>query len=347
MPRDKTLMTGAESGPLVGLTVIELSAFVAAPLAGGTLAALGASVTRIEQTGGGIDARRWPLAPDGRSLYREGLDRGKQMLPLDLRSEDGRATATARIADADALVTNLPATGWTAFDNLVKVNPRLVMVVITGTPGGGSAVDYTVNAGVGFPLVTGPPEVAVPVNHVLPAWDVAAALNATTALLAGLRRRDQTGRPVLVEVPLTDVALTTLARLGYLAEAAENPEPRPRTGNSIFGTYGASFATADGRYVMVCALTPRQWHSLIAATGLTADLDDPALELDEAERYRHRHKIDVAVGAWIAQRALAEVAEAFDSNGVLWSPYRTFKQLLAEDPRAADPPATAIRFVKH
>lgn len=334
------------TGPLDGLRVIELSAFVAAPLAGATLAALGADVTRVEQTGGGIDARRWPLAPDGRSLYRENLDRGKTLLQLDLRTGAGREAATALIAKADALVTNLPATGWTAFDRLTAVNPRLVMVAITGSPEGGSAVDYTVNAGVGFPLLTGPEGHPGPINHVLPAWDVAAALSATTALLAGLRRRDQTGRPVLAEVALTDVALTTAARLGYLAEAAENPEPRPRIGNGIFGTYGAAFTTSEGRHVMVCALTPRQWRGLAVATELGGGLDDPALEREEAERYGRRREIDAAVGAWIGARTLDEVREVFDANGVLWGPYRTFKQLLAEDPRAADPPATAIRFLK-
>lgn len=339
-------MTDVSEDLLSGLKVVELSAFVAAPFAGATLASLGAEVIRIEQAGGGIDARRWPLAPDGRSLYREGLDSGKRLLHLDLRSPEGQAEAARVIAASDALVTNLPTTGWTAFERLSEANPRLVMVVITGSPDGAAAVDYTVNAGVGFPLVTGPEDAAGPINHVLPAWDVTAGVTAATALLAGLRRRDQTGRAVLAEVALSDVALTTVARLGFLAEAAEVETPRPRIGNSIYGTYGSAFVTRDGRHLIICALTPRQWRSLVTATGLVGRLGDRALETDEGERYRRRAEIDAAVAPWVAARTLAEVSAAFTAEGVLWGPYRTFKQLLAEDARAANPPASAIRLLK-
>lgn len=334
----------AAAGPLTGLTVVELSAFVAAPLAGATLAALGATVIRIEQEGGGIDARRWPLAADGHSLYREGLDRGKRLLQIDLREEPGRQRAIDLIAAADALVTNLPTVGWTAFENLNRNHPRLVMVVITGTPDGAPAVDYTVNAGTGFPYITGPVGTPDPVNHVLPAWDVAAALTATTGLLAALRDRDRTGRGALVEIALSDVALTTADRLGYLAEARETEDARPRIGNAIFGTYGTALQTADGRHLMVCALTPRQWRGLLRATGLEARFPEPELEADEAERYRRSEEIDAALAGWAIRLTLAQAGERLEAANALWGPYRSFKQLLAEDPRAMDPPASAIRI---
>jgi 2-methylfumaryl-CoA isomerase len=84
-------------GILNGLRVVEVSAFVAAPLAGASLAAMGADVIRVEQLGGGIDARRWPLH-DGRSLYRAGLDQGKRSLAVDLRSEAGRELVVDLVA---------------------------------------------------------------------------------------------------------------------------------------------------------------------------------------------------------------------------------------------------------
>ena len=85
------------SGILEGLRVVEVSAFVAAPIAGATLASLGAEVIRVEQLGGGIDARRWPLY-EGRSLYRAGLDRGKRSITLNLRSTRGQQLVAEIVA---------------------------------------------------------------------------------------------------------------------------------------------------------------------------------------------------------------------------------------------------------
>src|SRR5262252_113710 len=97
-------------GILTGLRVVELSAFVAAPLGGATLAAMGADVIRVDPPGGGIDAGRWPLH-QGRSLYWENLNRGKRSVVLDLRSDRGAEVAARLAADAGVVLTNLPQRG--------------------------------------------------------------------------------------------------------------------------------------------------------------------------------------------------------------------------------------------
>jgi 2-methylfumaryl-CoA isomerase len=332
--------------------VVEVSAFVAAPFAAATLAGMGADVIRVEQLGGGIDAQRWPLH-EGRSLYRAGLDQGKRSLAVDLRSEAGQALVTELVCgggEAGGIVmTNLGARGWMAYDRLRQKRPDLVMVLIAGSPGGGTAVDYTVNAGTGFPWITGPQGSPAPVNHVLPAWDVTTGAMAASALLAAERHRRLTGEGQLVELSLSEVALAVAGHLGLLAEAKLIEEPRGRFGNDLYGSYGRDFRTADGRHVMVCALTPRQWKSLGEATGLAAAF--AALEArhgvdlsDESERFRHRREISALVEPWVASRTLAEVAAAFDASAVLWGPYRTFKQLVAEEPAAAAPLASPIAF---
>jgi 2-methylfumaryl-CoA isomerase len=329
-------------GILSGLQVIEISAFVAAPLAGATLAAMGADVIRVEQLGGGIDANRWPLH-DGLSLYRAGLDRGKRSLALDLRSARGQQLVQDLIrggGDSGGIVlTNLSAVEWLSYERLREARSDLIAIVITGTPGGKPAVDYTVNAATGFPLITGPDDVDGPINHVLPAWDVAAGMMATTALLAAERHRRMTGEGQLVTLALSDVALSVAGHLGYLAEAELVAEPRGRFGNEIYGTYGRDFATRDGTYVMVCALTPRQWRSLCTAADLTEDMK--AIEAryetdlsDEGSRFTHRDEITLLLEPWIGERTLAEVRDVFDANGVLWAPYRTFKEVVADSPDA-------------
>jgi len=327
---------------LAGLRVVELSAFVAAPLGGATLAALGADVIRVDPLGGGLDIHRWPLH-EGRSLYWDGLNRGKRSVTLDLRSERGAAIAALLAADAGTVLTNLPEREPLAYRRLRERRSDLVMLSISGRADGGAAVDYTVNAGIGFPWITGPEGYDRPVNHVLPAWDVATGFLAAAGLLAADRHRLLTGEGRLIRLSLWEVALVVAGHLGLLAEAQLLEEPRRRFGNHLYGTFARDFQTADGRFLIVLALTPRQWRSLAEATGLPFDRIDADLT-DEGERWRHRLRICELLAPWVAARSLADVAAIFERHQVLWGPYRTFKEALAEEPEAARPHATALDF---
>lgn len=106
----------ADTPILAGMRIVELSAFVAAPLGGATLAALGADVIRVDPPGGGIDIDRWPLHGD-RSLYWAGLNQGKRSVAIDTRTEAGQAQVAGLIAapgdGGGILLTNLPVRGWT------------------------------------------------------------------------------------------------------------------------------------------------------------------------------------------------------------------------------------------
>ncbi len=328
---------------LAGLRIVELSAFVAAPLGGATLAALGADVIRVDPPGGGIDIDRWPLHR-GRSLYWAGLNQGKRSVTIDTRSVAGQRQVSKLIAapgeGGGIVLTNLPVRGWNSYQQLSKLRPDLIMVVITGDRDGGTAVDYTVNAAVGFPWLTGPEDHDGPVNHVLPAWDGMTGFLAAFAILAAERHRRLHGEGQLVELSLADVAMAMAGHLGLIAEAILEPEPRGRFGNDVYGTFGRDFGTRDGRRVMVLALTPRQWLSLGEATGLSPDFSDLESHVvadfrKEGDRWAHRQQLYELLEPWIAERELADVEKAFDQHGVLWSTYQTVKQLIADDPRAS------------
>ncbi|HUZ87855.1 MAG TPA: CoA transferase [Candidatus Baltobacterales bacterium] len=328
---------------LSGLRIVELSAFVAAPLAGATLASLGADVIRIDPPGGGIDIDRWPIHA-GKSLYWAGLNQGKRSVTIDTRTDEGREQVTRLITapgeDAGIVLTNLPVAGWSSYAQLSKLRPDLIMLVISGDRDGRPAVDYTVNAAVGFPWITGPEGHSGPVNHVLPAWDAMTGYLAALAILAAERHRRSTGEGQLIELSLADVGLSVAGSLGLLGEAILNEEPRGRFGNHVYGTFGRDFATRDGRHLMVLALTPRQWRSLGEATGLKDRLREIEKRdgLDfrhEGDRWRGRHDICELLGEWIGGRDLAEISAAFEADGVLWGPYQTVKELVAGDPRAS------------
>ncbi len=341
----------AASGPaprprpiLEGLRVVEGSAFVAAPLGGMTLAQLGAEVIRFDPIGGGLDYARWPVTRDGASLFWAGLNKGKRSIAIDLARPEGAEIATRLITapgeDRGIFLTNFPARGWLAYDRLKALRDDLIMVNVTGDHTGRSEVDYTVNAAIGFPFVTGPKGTEGPVNHVLPAWDVATGLWAACGILAAERHRRATGEGQFLRLALADVALAVTGALGIIGEVAVNGEERARHGNDLFGGFGRDFETADRRRVMVVGLTGRQWQGLMAATGLGDEMAALGQRLGrdlarQGERFLAREEIAERIAPWIAARSLGECADAFDANGVCWGPYQTFRELVEGDPRCS------------
>jgi 2-methylfumaryl-CoA isomerase len=331
---------------LAGLRIVEVSAFIAAPMAGMSLGQLGAEIIRIDPIGGNIDYRRWPLAPSGTSLYWTGLNKGKRSVAIALNTPEGQEIAAALITapatdaqrDNGILLTNLPASGWMSYAALAKRRSDLIMLKLIGNPDGSSAVDYTVNSASGFAIATGAD--AAPLNHVLPAWDVAAGLYLATGLLAAERARSRTGLGQEVTLSLYDVMASTVATLGYTADVRINAAVRPPMGNHLYGAFGRDFATADGRHVMLVAISNRQFRALGKATGLEAALAEigPRLAVDlstDAGRVAAREAICAVLAPWCAARTLSEIAAALDGAGVLWGPYQDFGQLVRDDPRCS------------
>src|SRR3546814_17447315 len=115
-----------------------------------------------------------------------------------------------------------------------------------------------------------------PVNHVLPAWDLLTGAYAAFALLAAIQRRSATGGGGEVRIPLSDVAIGTVANLGGVAEVLYTGDNRPRLGNAVYGLFGRDFVPRDGRRTMIVVVTPRHWMNLVAALGLGAAL--PGIE---------------------------------------------------------------------
>ena len=340
------------TGILSGMRVIEAAAFVAAPLGGLTLAQMGADVIRIDTLGGGLDHQRWPVTPQGVSLFWCGLNKNKRSVALDLAQTEGRELAMALISapgpDAGLLLTNFPPRAWLDFDALQKRRGDLIQITLQGDRHGGSAVDYTVNPQLGLPFITGPQGHAGAVNHVLPAWDLVTGQMVATALLAAERHRSRTGLGQHVKLALQDVALAVMGHLGFLAEA-QLGQVRERHGNELFGAFGRDFTTACGERVMVVGLTQKQWRALCTATRLTDEMTQLGVRLSlnlqaEGNRFQARTEIAVLVGDWVAQRTIGQVASAFNEHGVCWSRYQTLAQLVHSDPSCstANPMFTTI-----
>jgi 2-methylfumaryl-CoA isomerase len=299
------------SAVLKGMRVVEGSAFVAVPLAGMTLAQMGADVIRFDRLEGGLDAGRWPVTADGASLFWAGLNKGKRSIAIDMRAPRGRELVseiiTAPGPDAGLFLTNLRVRGWMDYETLSQRREDLVMVALLGDRHGRPAVDYTINPAVGFPMATGPEGSADPVAHVLPAWDCIAGNMAVTALLAAERHRLRHGTGQSVELTLKDVAAAMLGNLGIIGETVINGVDRAKAGNALYGAYGQDFVCADGRRVMVIGLTDRQWRGLLKVTGtheaMAAIEAERGTDLgDEGNRWLHRAAITQVLAPWFAKR---------------------------------------------
>ena len=335
----------ATGRPLAGLRVVEVATFVAGPLGGMTLAQLGADVIRVDPPGGAADYTRWPVTASGTSLYWAGLNKAKRSLCADFRSAEGRDLVTRLIAGSGpggGIVLTNTGRPWLSYQALSEVRADLICLRIQGLRGGGPAVDYSVNATMGFPLVTGPEGHAGPVNHVLPAWDIACGLYAAIGLLGAERHRRLTGKGQQLSVALADVALATAGNLGFLAEAKVNRVSRPRIGNHLYGSFARDFGTRDGRRVMVVALTGRHWDDLLAATGLRAPVAalEEALGADfsaEDDRYEYREVLAGLLQRWFVCHDLREIRQALSPASVLWSVYRSFSEVMERQEVRANP----------
>ncbi len=326
---------------LSGLKIVEVSSFVASPTAGLYCAQLGAEVVRIDHKAGGLDYDRYMMTAEGRSLSWENLNRAKKSVALDLNSGEGRELAAELVRKTGQLITNLPVNSFLSHGQLAEGCPELVSVRIMGWHDGRQAMDFTVNAASGYPLMCGPeewdPATAPPVNQILPAWDFITGAYCAFALLAGLRHRDRTGKGMEMRVPLGDVAIGTAFNAGAAAEMLYRGADRERIGNAIWGAFGRDFLSRDGKRFMVAALTPKQWKATVEAFGLSDEVAALETELgvsflaSDHFRFVHRHRLFDLFQSAAESFDYADLAERLGKAGATFERYRTMFEM-ASDP---------------
>ena len=326
---------------LSGLRVIESSAFVAVPMAGMTLSQMGAEVIRFDRLEGGLDARRMPYSPSGRSLFWSGMNKGKKSIAVDMKSPKGKELisnlVTAPGKDAGLFLTNLKVRGWLDYETLSKVRSDIIIVTLTGDRHGKPQVDYTVNPALGIPDITGHEGSADPVANAIPAWDMIAGNMCVSSLLAAERYRLRHGVGQDVEIALKDVAAAAIGHLGMIADSTLNSDDRTKAGNALYGAYGKDFLCADGNRVMIIGLTSRQWSGIVKATDTTEQFKKLEKEnninlQDESIRWRWRHAITEIIEPWFKIRTVKDFADDFDKTGLTWSVFRSVKEALNVDP---------------
>ncbi len=345
---------------LSGLSIIEVSSFVASPTAGLYCAQMGAEVIRVDQIGGGLDYDRYQLTEEGRSLSWENLNRAKKSVALDLRTPEGRELVAELAIKTGQLITNVPEQSFLSHAKLADGRADMITVRIMGWGDGRQAMDFTVNAASGYPLMNGPEDWdqdnAPPVNQVLPAWDFITGAYTAFALMAALRRRDQTGEGGEVRIPLGDVAIGTVANSGAMAEMLYRGSNRPRLGNAIWGAFGRDFRARDGKRFMVAAMTHKQWAGLVEGLGVAAEVAaiearlGISLAKSDHNRFTNREELFALFQSASEKFDYADLAARFADAGATFERYRTMHeastdpQLVGENPLFGPSPTNPSGF---
>src|SRR3989454_1560079 len=286
-----------------------------------TLADLGADVVKVEHPVGGDETRSWgPPYAGGEAAYFLSVNRGKRSLALDLKDPEGRELALELCARADVVIENFRPGGAARlgldYEAVRERRPGLVYCTISGfgarEPRDRAGYDFTVQAESGLMAITGEPD-GEPMKVGVAIIDVLAGLNAATAILAALRRRDLSGEGDFVEVSLLDGAFAALVNVGANA-LLTGEEPR-RYGNAHPSIVPYQpFRAADGG-IVVAAANEGLYARLCQAIE-RRDLADDERYATNAARVRNREPLIAELQAVFAGRSTGDWESLLLAAGV-------------------------------
>ena len=287
--------------PLAGVVVVSLEQAVAAPFATRQLADLGATVIKIERPGGDF-ARAYDRDVNGMSTHFAWTNRGKHSVVLDLKDAGDRGTFDELVAGADVFVHNIAPSAAQRLgldpSSMRSKDAGLIACVISGYGAGGpisdsKAYDLAVQAEAGAFSLSGHSE---PGRVGFAAADVAAGMYAFSGILAALYAREQTGEGATIEVAMLDSLVEWLSAQLYSAHYSGAPVPRTGRRHPGIAPYG-TFATADGRSVLVAVQNDREWAMFATQVLDDADLaDDPRFRTNP-DRIAHVVEVEALVAA--------------------------------------------------
>jgi crotonobetainyl-CoA:carnitine CoA-transferase CaiB-like acyl-CoA transferase len=307
--------------PLAGIRVLDLSRVLAGPYATMVLADLGADVVKVEHPRGGDETRSWgPPDAGGEAAYFLAVNRSKRSVALDLKTAEGRELALALCAGADVVIENFRPGGAARlgvdYASIRERNPAVVYCTISAfgprEPRDRPGYDFVVQAESGLMSITGEPD-GEPTKVGVALVDVLAGLNAATAILAALHRRDVTGAGDAVEVSLLDSAFAGLVNVAQNALVTGREPPRYGNAHPSIVPY-QPFRAADG-WIALAAANDRH-HARLCAAIDRPDLAADARYATNADRVHNRESLVAELRLVFATRPADEWLEELLAAGV-------------------------------
>jgi len=336
--------------PLAGVRVIELATVVAGPGAGKYLADFGAEVIKVEPPGGDPTRRMgWVGSNEADSYFWKMVNRNKQVISLDLKTEEARKNLWALLADADVIIENMrpgkiEALGFGP-DALLKHNPRLVILRVSGF---GQTGPYAQQAGFatiaealsGFSGILGEPG-GPPLLPPIAVTDEVTALVGAFSVMLGLRHADKTGEGQVIDVNLLESMfqimgplVSAYAHMGYL---------QPRLGSGIpYTVPRGTYRCADGVWVAISSSADSVAERVMDLVGLSGDKRFASFQ----GRTAHREEVESHVSAWIAERDSEEVIREFRRVDAAIAPVLDMSQIFLDPHYRAREMITEVDGVK-
>ena len=325
--------------PLDGVKVIELARVLAGPIAGQTLADLGAEVIKVESPDGD-DTRQWGppfIAHNGgeSAAYFHCCNRGKKSVVIDFRTPEGQAQVRRLLADADVLIENFKVGGLAKYGldyaTLSQEFPRLIYCSITGFGQTGpyaarAGYDYIIQGMSGLMSVTGDPA-GQPQKVGVAVTDIFTGIYASTGILAALHQRHRTGKGQHIDMALLDVATAVMANqaMNYLATGTA---PK-RLGNAHPNIVPYQvFDCADG-HVIIASGNDGQYRQFCNLLGLT-ELGTHPDYATNAKRLENRQALTELLAAQTAKWAKADLLAACEAHGVPAGPINDLAETFAD-----------------
>lgn len=321
---------------LAGIRVLDFTQMMTGPMATMLLADAGADVVKVEQPTGDPFRKSGETGIAGDGAFFLGVNRNKRGVVLDLKTPEGQAAARKMATEADVFVENFRP-GFTdkmgiGYDELVKLNPRLIYCSITGFGQTGPnanrpALDQVMQAYSGLMQVTGTRD-SGPLKIGFPFSDLVTALFATIGILTALQSRERTGKGQRVDLSMLDASLFAhVPRDVYFSLTGETPG---RWGNEHWDIVPNNvYRCADGEDMMIITINDKFWKILCDAMG------DPEFATDEryatkAARLANRDSLDARLGALFATRPIAEWEEVLRDGGAIYGPVRNWPEVFAD-----------------
>jgi formyl-CoA transferase len=317
-------MTAASEarGPLAGLKVLEMGQLIAGPFAAKTLGDFGAEVIKIEPPGAGDPLRKWRLLKDGTSVWWQVQSRNKRSIALDLKDSEAQAIVRRLAAESDVLIENFrpgALEGWgLGPEALLEANPRLIVLRVSGYGQTGPYRDrpgfgVVAEAMGGLRHLTAEPG-RVPVRVGISLGDTLAALHGVIGILMALQERQRSGRGQVIDVALYEAVFNCMESL--LPEYSAFGAVRGAAGSALPGIAPSNaYRCGDGGYALIAGNGDSIFRRLMATIERPDLAADPALA-DNAGRVARVAELDAAIGAWTAQRDVAEVLARLDEASV-------------------------------
>jgi crotonobetainyl-CoA:carnitine CoA-transferase CaiB-like acyl-CoA transferase len=324
---------------LAGVRVIDAGNMVAAPFATVLLADFGADVIKLEHPRYGDGERKLePIKKDASGdvpLWWKNGARNKRCVTLDLSKPDGAAVFRDLVATADVVVENYRAGTFErwglGYDELEKINPRLIMLRISGFGQTGplrerGGFGRVAEAMGGLTNLIGETEPGPPMTPGIPLGDLITGLVGSWATLVALYNRDaRGGQGQVIDLGLYESVFRILEFDPIQFDQLQSVHMRE--GNQL--TYVAPsnmFKTSDGTWVTLAASTQSIFEDLCKAMQHEELISDPRF-LDNPARVNHRGEINGIVADWIAARTRDEVAATFDPRGIPYAPVYNMRDI--------------------